>query len=171
MQLVVQNNRNYLVRLLDMNVLKACQRPLTGTLFFSPDAGADASVRLGFNLNSSDTDAEAAKGWDLSNWVPHYFANDTVSIQPGAQQVFDVRAVVSNESCIFRIQATVLDGGKTVYQTIGDGNQPFRITSTASPLDNAALKFSDYQVIYAGGIASPNLKEEFVRVNPKTYNP
>lgn len=171
MQLVLQNNRSHLVRILDMNVLKACQHPLTGTLFFSPDAGADANIRLGFNLSSPDTEAEAATGWDTSTWKPDYFDNYTVSVQPGAQQVFNVRAVVSNESCTFRIQATILDGEKTIYQIIGDGNQPFRITSTASPFHNTALNFSDYQAIYAGGIASPNLKEAFVRVNPNTYNP
>jgi hypothetical protein len=171
MQLVLQNNRSHLVRILDMNLLKSCQPPLTGTLFFSPDAGADDSIRLGFNLNSPDTEAEAAAGWDISTWKPDYFDNDTVSIQPGAQQVFNVRAVVSNESCTFRIQATILDGTRAVYQVISDGNQPFRITSTASPFNNTTLTFSKYQAIYAGGIASPNLREEFVRVNPKTYHP
>jgi hypothetical protein len=171
MQLTVQNNRSHLIRILDMNVLKSCQRPLTGTLFFSPDAGADNNIRLGFNLNAPDTEAEAAAGWSTSTWKPDYFDNYTVSIQPGAQQVFNVRAIVSNESCIFRIQATILDGDNTVYQVISDGNQPFRITSTASPFNDTTLKFSDYQVVYAGGIASPNPKEEFVRVNPKTYDP
>jgi hypothetical protein len=35
---------------------------------------------------------------------PHYFANNTVSVQPGAQQVFNVRAILT--SCSPRCGST-----------------------------------------------------------------
>jgi len=40
---------------------------LTGTLFDAPPQGSDDDVRLGFDLDSADTDAEAAEGWDTAS--------------------------------------------------------------------------------------------------------
>jgi hypothetical protein len=45
-----------------MNVVKSCQRPLVGTLFFGAGGAEDATVGIGFNLDSSNTDAETARG-------------------------------------------------------------------------------------------------------------
>jgi hypothetical protein len=168
-QLVVQNNRNYLVRIIDMRVIKACAAPLSGTLFYAPDQGGDAEIRLGFNLDSADTEAESAAGWDSSQWKPDYFANYTVSIQPGSQQVFNLRAVVKEHSCTFNYQLTVLDGTKKVHQTISDGGQPFRVS--APMRDNSgAARFSGYQVVYTGGVYNANGNGAYVRVNPDTFN-
>ncbi len=170
MQLVVQNDRSYPIRIIDMSVIKHCQSPLRGTLYYSPSAGADDDVRLGFNLNSPDTEAEAAKGWTLSHWRPNYFAGYTVSLKPGTQQVFDIRAVISDASCTFRIGTTLLDDEKKVFQVIDDDGQPFRLTSIASPFGYSKLDFR-YEALYAGGIASPDKTGIFVRENPATYNP
>ena len=51
---------------------------------------------------------------------------------------------------------------KKVYQTIGDGPEPFRVTGEYQA-------FSKYSVIYAGGLLSSYRDGRFVRVNPKTY--
>jgi hypothetical protein len=59
-QLVVQNNQAQAIRILNINVVKSCQAPLTGTLIYSPSGGADPSIELGFNLDSVDTEAETA---------------------------------------------------------------------------------------------------------------
>lgn len=126
---------------------------------------------LGFNLNSNDTSAEIAKGFYPGVWKPDYFAYDTVSIGPGAQQVFDVRAVVADSACTFTIQANILDGDRQVYQTISDDGQPFRVTSSAGSTQGGTETYSDYQVMYTGGVASPYKDGRFVRVNPKTYKP
>jgi hypothetical protein len=168
-QLVVQNNRNYLIRVIDMRVIKACTAPLSGTLFYAPDQGSDAEIRLGFNLDSADTEAESATGWNSSQWKPDYFANYTVSIQPGSQQVFNLRAVVKEHSCTFKYQLTILDGIKKVHQTISNGGQSFRVS--APKWDNSgAVSFSGYQVVYPGGVYNPNGKDAYFRANPDTFS-
>ena len=53
-QLVVQNNRPYPIRIIDMNVVKNCRSPLTGTLFFGAGGAQDATIGLGFNRKYSE---------------------------------------------------------------------------------------------------------------------
>ena len=66
---------------------------------------------------------------------------------------------------------TLLVGSQKTYQLIGDGSQPFR-TSALIETKSYDPVFSAYNVIYAGGVASPpGDNDRFVRVNPKTYKP
>lgn len=161
-QLVVQNDRRHVVRIINLRVVKDCTRPVTGELIYSPSAGSDNDIRLGFDLDSDDTEAETAQGWDTFSWKPDYFANHTVSIPPGDQQVFNIRTVVTKYACTFRFQAEVLDGKKKSFQLISNGDQPFRASAKAK-------SFSDYGTIYAGGVASPAGDDTYQRVDPKTY--
>lgn len=124
-QLVIQNSRDYSIRIIDMNVVKSCQRPLVGTLFFGAGGAEDATVGIGFNLDSSNTDAETARGIGWEDWIPGYFTNYTISLKPGEQQVFDVYTATTYQACTYRLQVTILDGERKVYQFIGDGDQPF----------------------------------------------
>jgi hypothetical protein len=167
-QLVVQNNRNHLVRVIDMKVIKNCTVPLSGTLFYAPDQGGDGEIRLGFNLDSADTEAESAAGWGTSQWKPDYFANYTVSIQPGAQEVFNLRTVVTKYSCTFEYQLTILDGVKKTYQIVKDGGQPFR-ASALTRGHSAMGSYSGYQVMYAGGVYDEKGNGAYVRVSPDTF--
>ena len=50
------------------------------------------TIQLGFNLDSPDSDARKIDGENLTNSDPHYFADYTVLIAPGAQQVFNLFA-------------------------------------------------------------------------------
>jgi hypothetical protein len=149
-----------------MNVIKNCQPPLTGTLFFGAGGAVDSTVGLGFNLDSTDTEAELAQGTDVSQWQPDYFTKYTISIQPGAQQVFDLWASTTKYACTYEYQAIVLDGSRKVSQIIEDGNEPFRATAlkVQPPFWSAA-----YKAVYLGG---PGTKTgAFIRVNPKTQEP
>jgi hypothetical protein len=58
---------------IDMNVIKYCGAPLSGTLFYNPNQGADQYIRLGFNLDSTDTEAEYAMGWGRTAGNPIIF--------------------------------------------------------------------------------------------------
>lgn len=167
-QLVVQNNRSHPVRIIDMNVIKQCRAPLTGTMFFGAGGAVDETVGLGFNLDSSDTEAEQAQGTGLASWKPDYFTRYTISIQPGAQQVFNLWTVTSRQACTFEYQVTVLDGEKKVTQIIGDGTVPFRATALVN--NPSGSSFSDYKVLYLGYAWDPP-NGAFTRVDPKTEKP
>jgi len=164
-QLVVQNNRPYPIRIIDMNIVKSCQSPLTGTLFFGAGGAVDATVGLGFNLDSPDTEAELTQGTGPNQWKPDYFAKYTISIQPGAQQVFDIWALTSKHACSYEFQATVLDGSRKTNQMIEDGNEPFRATSLRLP----GPYWTGYKAVYIGGAGTKT--GAFIRVDPRTQKP
>jgi hypothetical protein len=149
-----------------MNVVKDCQLPLTGTLFFGAGGAIDTTVGLGFNLDSSDTEAEQAQGTGVDQWKPGYFVKYTISIQPGAQQVFDLWALTAKYACSYEYQATVLDGSRKVNQIIEDGNEPFR--ATALRINPQPPDLSAYEAVYIGGAGTKT--GAFVRVDPKTYS-
>jgi len=165
-QLVLQNESSQPVSILDVRVVKKCGPPLTGTLFDSPPQAGDWDVRIGFNLDSADTDAESATGWNTNAWKPDYFENKYISFRPGQQQVLNIRAVTDSHACTFSYQATVLEGKTKFYQTIDDGGQPFRVTSINS--------FGRYAALYVGGVYTEwptHHHGEYVKENPKTYSP
>lgn len=165
-QVVVQNKRSHPVRIIDMHVIKSCHAPPTGTVFDSPGQAADETIGLEFNLDSADTGAKIARGYGTSP-TTDYFSEYTISIEPGSQQVLRLETATSHHSCTFWYRATILDGEKKVYQLIGDGRQPFRISSGTN--GTAINYLSGYSVAYVGGPGSPSRNGAFVRVNPKTY--
>jgi hypothetical protein len=166
-QVVVQNNRSHPIRIIDMHVVKSCHAPVTGTLFYAPGQAQDTIIGLGFNLDSPDTGARIVRNLTMSR-TADYFDRYTISIKPGAQQVFRFQTTTTRYACSFRYQATILDGEKKVYQLIGDGRQPFRLSVLAvAPAPNY---FSRYSVMYVGGMGSPAPDHGFARVSPKTYH-
>ena len=164
-QLVVQNNRPYPIRLIDMSIVKSCRPPLAGTLFLGAGGGVDKTVGLGFDLDSPDTQAERAQGMGLNWWKPDYFAKYTVSIRPGAQQVFDLWTLTTKQACSYEFLATVLDGSRKRNQIIEDGNEPFRATA----LNLQGPYWSPYKAVYIGGAGTKT--GAFIRVNPRTQKP
>lgn len=168
-QIAVQNNRSYSIQIIDMHVMKSCQAPLTGTLFYAPAQGAVESVQVGFNLDSNDTSAKVANGDSITSSSPDYFAKYTVSIDPGGKQVFDIIDETAQHSCTFRYQFTILDGGKKVYQTIGNGSQPFKIDAVIA--SSGRNPFGAYRALYvSGNFGYPgDENNRFAQVNPKSF--
>lgn len=161
-QLVVQNNQNVPLRVINMDVIKSCAAPLDGTLFYLPAQGSDPGVKIDFDLNSAYS---IATGPPAYNSTTPYFANYTVSIAPGAQQVFDLFTRVFNLACTFRYRLTILEGEAKVYQIIGDGSGPFRASGGFS---NGF--FSGFKVMYILDFCNPfDVRRQLVRVNPKTW--
>ena len=172
-QLVLQNDSSQPVSILDMRVIKNCGAPLNGTLFYSPNAGADDDVRLGFNLDSADTDAESAKGWDPHAWKPDYFESKHISFRPGEQRVLNIRAITAKHACTFNYQATVLEGKAKFYQTFDDAGQPFRVSALMNKLlPYVNVNFARYAALYIGGVAAPtgDSNDDYVKVKPKSYH-
>jgi hypothetical protein len=162
-QLVVQNNQSVPLRIIDIGVVKTCTSQLGGTLFYAPGQAEDPGVKLGFDLDSPYPVARKVHGNYLSKSAPYYFADYTVTISPGAQQVFDLFAQARNQACSFRYRVTILEGDAKVYQIICDGSQAFRVSGLKPG-------YSKYPVIYAGGAFSPTYNAQFGRVDPNKFN-
>ena len=169
-KLVVEGNSANLVRIINMQVVKRCQSPLTGTLFYSPGAAQDTSIKLGFNL---DELVSVARTYHNLTFGSSYFDNKTVSLRRGEQEVFQIRAVTKRYYCQFKLRLTIVAGGKTIYEIVDDHGQPFRVT--ASLVANPGIKhpYAAYKTAYLGGVAIPINDEEngdaLVRIKPASY--
>jgi hypothetical protein len=167
-QLVLQNDSDRPVSILDLRVIKNCGSPLSGTLFYSPAQGSDNDIRIGFNLDSADTGAESAEGWNTAIWKPDYFESKYISFRPGQQRVLNIRAVTAKHACTFSYQATVLEGKTKFYQSIDDNGRPFRVNAIIDSPSNAPC--ARYASLYVGGpLTMLHHHGDFVKEDPGTY--
>lgn len=163
---VLEGNRTHPVRITGMRPIKRCQAPLLGTIFDSPPAGADASIAIGFDLDSTRPIAQVIT--DSGEWQGDYFAKYTVSLKPGEQQTFQIKSKTVRQYCEYTLELTVIDEGKTVTQVLDNNREPFRVTALSPEVDSGSgIPYRRYQAAYIGGVISPN--GEWIRVNPLTH--
>jgi hypothetical protein len=143
-QLVVTGNRNHEVRITSMQASGRCGPPLTGTMMFSQSAGGEYSIPIGFDLDKPDPNARLY--YPMSGrFGGDYFATQTVSLKPHEQQTFEIVGISTHHYCRFSIKLTVLDGNRSVVETVQNGHQPFEVSGT--------LPLRQYQSVYLGGIS------------------
>ncbi len=155
-KLVVEGNRPHPVLIINMGIADQCTRALNGTLFQNGNNGGSVNdLGVSFDL-------------DLARPVPvngimggSYFAAHSVSLRQGEQMVFEV---VSNSTryCQYRITLTVVDGTRTLTETVSDDGAPFKITGR--------LPEAGYDALYVGG-TEPGQAAPFTRENPATGRP
>jgi hypothetical protein len=157
-QLTMQGNRAGQVRILDMQPLVQCNTPLTGTLFYSPPAGEGKTAKLGFELDKPN---HVARTYSQERGLGgSYFVDKTISLARDEQQVFSIY-VVTKRYCEFRLRLKLLDGSKTIFETVGNGAGvdgralPFKITAMNVRDDFVGPgAFSAYKRMYAGGVTT-----------------
>jgi hypothetical protein len=166
-KLVVEGNRTHPVQIIGMNLVKHCQRPLNGTLFYSPPAGAGNTIGIGFDLDSVTSTAQNLNNYRISG---DYFVSHTISLKQGEVQTLEVVAVTGKQYCQFTIKMTVVEGGATTTETITNHGQPFRVSALEEGgyFGPGALRY--YKVLYVGGVALGVIGGVFTRKNPATYN-
>ena len=158
-KLVIEGNRTHPVQLIGIRAIKRCRKPLNGTLFYSPPAGAQYTIGIGFNLDSVTSIAQNAKGYLFSG---DYFATHTISLAHGEVQTLQILAHTTKQYCEYTLELTVVDGESQATETITNHGQPFRVTATNVP-------FSYYKALYVGGVAAGATNFNFVSKNPATY--
>lgn len=149
--ITLRGNRDHKVRITGMNLVKeSCSAPLTGTFFLSPTAGSSEYRALSFDLDSPG-----------STVASDYFAKKAITVGRGEQEAFTVMTPSKNQSCSFKIEATVLDEDEESKLTIDDNGRPFAVTAG---LDDD----SKYKALYVGGVGScpPG---GWTRQDPKRY--
>ena len=169
-KLVVEGNSAKLARIINMQVVKQCQSPLAGTLFYSPGAAQDTSVKLGFNL---DEFVSVARTYHDLVFGSSYFDNKTVSLRHGEQEVFQIRAVTKRYYCQYKLRLVVVVGGKTVYQVVDDHGRPFRVTASLVANPGVRDPYAAYKAVYLGGVAKPvsngGNSNDLMRIEPASY--
>lgn len=165
-ELVVQGNRNNSVRIVNMRPIVSCHAPLTGTLFFFPHQGEDATTRLALNLDKPFT----PPGYSVGPQVrPNYFDHYTVSLKHNEQFTFKIAASTKAHYCEFKLEMTVLDGSRTLVETISDNGQPFRTTAAVYKANNNdACSRARYHDLYVWGVIM-HKEVTWVRANPASF--
>lgn len=147
------------MRIVGMKAVPRCGPPLTGTLFESPSAGNEESVKIGLDLDKPDP-----RGKTLINdleWGGDYFQQKTISLKRDEEITFQVIAKTQKHYCEFSIALDVLSNGKLIGQSIDDHGKPFKVSARNSD-------YSSYQKMYIGGVANPD-DGKWRSVDPQTY--
>jgi hypothetical protein len=171
-KIVVRGNRDRSVRIIDMKVLPRCSAPLTGTLFDSPTAGSQESVRLGFDLDEDNPQARTVV--NKSEWGGGYFQRKTISLKRDEDITFQVLAKTLKHYCEFSLVLEILDGGTLIKQPIDDHGKPFKVTALPTKQDKYGYPITDYaayQDIYVGGLLNLENDGKWRREPPKGKHP
>lgn len=156
-QLILHNDARQVATLSDIQVVKQCTAPFTGTELWNPAESAIDNISIGFNLDSSTSDAQFV---DSSNrFYGNYFAKKSIQFSPGESDTLSIFVLTTRQSCRFTFNLYVDDGAHRYTERVANAGRPF----TAS----AGLPFSRFREIYAGGNATRN--GDYVREDPKTY--
>jgi hypothetical protein len=125
-----QHERPVLITGLRANVLRR-ERPLSKTLVYGPPQGAGENIQVGLDLDSRTPSARSFDK-DKRFLAEPYFAAHHVSVKPGEQVVFTVRAFTSKCYCEWELLVTAVVDGKDQVFSVRDGDQPFRTTAFAT---------------------------------------
>jgi hypothetical protein len=150
-----QHERPVLITGLRANVLRR-ERPLSQTIVYGPPQGAGENIQVGLDLDSRTPSARSFR--DNRFLAEPYFAAHHVSVKPGEQVVFMVRAFTSKCYCEWELLVEAVVDGKEQAFTVKDGGQPFRTTAFATA----------YKTIYSFDFFGGN---RFVKQPPGTKFP
>jgi hypothetical protein len=164
-KLVVEGNRSHRVQIIGMRAIKHCQKPLNGTLFYSPPAGASLNIGIGFNL---DNVAPIAENYSNYRIYGDYFATHTISLSHGEVLTLQVVSLTTKQYCQYTLQLTVVDGSKQSTETLTNDGRPFSVTGI--PASKGNVRFSYYRALYVGGVAPRPCNCGWKRENPAYYS-
>ncbi len=171
-KIVVHGNRDRPVRIVDMKVAPRCSAPLLGTLFESPTAGSEESVRLGFDLD--DENPRARTIVNKSQWGGGYFQRKTISLKRDEEVTFQVLARTLKHYCEFSLTLEILDSGTLIRQTIDDHGKPFKVSALRTRSDAYGFPVTDhaaYREVYVGGLMNVQDGGKWRRETPKARPP
>lgn len=145
-----QHERPVFITGLRANVLRR-ERPLSQTIVFGPPQGAGENIQVGLDLDSL---TPSARRFDDKQFLAEpYFAAHHVSVKPGEQVLFTVRAFTSKCYCEWELLVDAVVDSKDQVFSVKDGDQPFRTTAFATA----------YQTIYNFDFFKEN---RFVKLPP-----
>jgi hypothetical protein len=165
-RLVLANDSPASIEIDNIEVLSSCRGPAKSTLVDitgltgGPSSASASDIMLGYVLNqrSQDTQASTIPAANPATWRSGYFASHSAVMGPYGAQAFDIWVIPSDAACHFWFQVTIVDGAAKFLKTIGDDDQPFRVSALSAQgawVDHVATVRSGYGNVYVGGAASP----------------
>lgn len=173
-QIVLRNKATQTAVITNMQVVKHCDAPLTGTLLYAPGGGALNDIEIGYDLDVPLPVAQFSRGGDIEGLHGNFFAKDTIPMKPGETDTLVVDTLTDHFYCQFSFALFVDDGSRRLVEKINNSGHPFVVTATTYPMGEGLpppyVKFSEFGAIYAWGLADPFGHNSFRRVNPRRYN-
>jgi hypothetical protein len=164
-QLLLRNKTNSPITITDVQLVKQCREPLTGTLFYEPEQGSPGDTYLTFNLDNQFSIAkDGATG-------ASYFtgqAAHTIQLVPNETSTLLIDATTKQQYCEFHLNLIIdpSDSSSPVRELVDNNGKPFEVT--AIPDSGQRPTFSYYQAVYAVDKAPDGLG--FGAADPVTYN-
>jgi hypothetical protein len=136
-RLVLGNAEPNTIQIGNIQIIANCRPPLNGAhikvtgMPATGESETNSDIPLIYKLTrySTEADAYTPAGANSDGGKAAYFLSHSVPIKSKKTQAFDIWVVASNTACTFWYKVTIFDGATKVYQVIGDGNGPFRISS------------------------------------------
>ncbi len=165
-RLVLANDGAASIEIDNIEVQSSCRGPAKSTfvditgLAAGPSSASASDIMLSYVLNkrSKDTQGSTALAANPATWRSGYFASHSATIGPYGTQAFEIWVIPSDASCSFWFQITIVDGTAKFLKTVGDDDQPFRVSAVSAQGARAnpagAVPFG-YGNVYLGGAASP----------------
>jgi hypothetical protein len=172
-----EGNRNGLVRIVDIQVVKTCAAPLRGTIFFFPPQGETSTLGIGFDLDDPRTVAREIPSvgavYGPERLGPSYFANHEYDLTLGEPITLAITAETARYFCKFRFELDLLVNGRPATEIIGDGGKPFLASAEYDvPHQGWLPAFSVYGALYVAGFTTNACaaSDGLVAENPRTWH-
>jgi hypothetical protein len=165
LQIQIQSNTSQIATITDLQIVKHCGAPPTGTLVYEPGAsGGSSDISIEYDLDQIFPVAEDADTHES------YFAGatgHTIVLDPKNPVTLEIDATTSKQDCKFSFNALIdTADGKRLSEVIDNHGKPFEVSALAISKVGSGLNFSAYRTIFSYDGNS----NAFVSVNPKTYN-
>lgn len=189
-RLVLGNGTDRPLSLTDLQIVKHCDAPATGTLLFIP-GGSPASPKPFAGISIPDPDPAADMYFFLDDsfsvaekyftkkgggyfaaWNVHYFGpdNSAIRIDAGKTRTLTIDVSSGHRYCQFGFSAHVRAAtGEQVVEYIDNHGVPFRVSGFPPPYVDGL--YAGFGQIYAGGAADarPPYNQKLIEVNPKAF--
>lgn len=166
----LRGNADTTVTVTDLQVVKQCQAPLTGTLLYSPAAGPASDLNLAVDLDQQFPVVQAYRdGKPSGSYFGERGNGHHIDLAPGETTTLLFDVTTSRQFCQFSFNLVVDTPDGTVVEPINDKRQPFQVTALVEDATTQTPRFASYQAVYAGGVASPARNATFAPVDPTTY--
>ncbi|MFE9659325.1 hypothetical protein [Streptomyces sp. NPDC005955] len=144
-RVVFTSRRSQLINVIDITpeIVKR-ERPWSGTLFDAPPQGGSPTMNMMFDLDRPRPLArDAGFDEDRNTLAPGkpFFAQRTISLLGGKQQVVLIRTETKHHYVAFRLKVTYMLGDRTKTTVIDDRGRPFRLTALNGSQDRKNLKY------------------------------
>ena len=172
-----EGNRDGLVRIVDIHVLKTCSAPLRGTLVYIPPQEYLDTLGIGFDLDDPApvaSEISRPAGYGYQDLGPSYFAQREYDLKLGEVVTIAVTAETAQHFCEFRFELDLLVNGRPVTQIVTDGGKPFVVSAEYHAASHGSTPdFRRYGALYVGRFTVDPCasNDRLVAENPRTWQP